>query len=306
MNELFRNEINVIRDSILLEGVPTEVDDYSLTLEVKFLNQVQLTTIPVTFISENNSYKSTINPNLFEGASEVVAHIAYEYQGMNIAYDKVYEVNNRLVEFDDYIVFSGLDAVGDEYISVDEYQKYEKLESVARKIVEMYCYQKFNYWHGERKIITNPYSIALPQRIEKIESITTDDIFDEYLIDEYSLSNELWYDKYNLTDDGCFLNYKFTVDNSDIFNKRKNYSQNTTILGWWGFKTPPADVVTAAKYIMKLYGGPRINDRNNYIYNSSSNGDSFSFNFSAFRDSTGSIIADDLLSSFRIINGFVV
>lgn len=306
MNELFRNEINVVRDKVLIEGIATEVDNYIATLKVNFFNEAIETVLSTTFVAENNSYKSLISPSLIEGALHASITVEYEYEGIIVSYDKDYEIVNRLVEFDDFILFMGLDAVADEYIREDEYSKYAGLENVARQIVETYCYQKFNYWYGYRPLITSQYSIDLPQRIDKIDNIITESMFGEYIFDEYSETLQTWESQYTLSEGGYYLNYNGRVNNSDIFTEPNLESRSINILGWWGFKTPPGPVVTATKHIMKLHASEYIDYRNSYLYSRSESGEAISFNFSAFRDSTGSIIADDLLSPFRIINGFVI
>lgn len=294
MNELYSNEINVLTFNISVKGEPVEpVSLPTAKLWCSVAQDSWESPELLTVVKEGSLYKVIVPNSVI--ANKRWAKVEFEYELEDYGFNKVvenYELDSRLISFEELNNNLGKDSTGESY-SV-EYWEYDRAEKVVRKIINTFCKQRFNQWTGSRKVYGSNATINLPQHMDKLTAVasgyTDINFFDNYDIGEYQLSAS-----------GKVLGVAQPWVKPSIYYKTYQSNQLYLITGVWGYAGVPEAVKEAALELIRFFMSDDAESRRKFFLNvNSDSNSSFTFNFSAYRDSTGNPVADELLSDFRI------
>jgi hypothetical protein len=242
--------------------------------------------------------------SITDSAKELKAEWVYEVEGYPVS--KIHDVSiiQPYTDISQSIDSLGL---GSDY-SDPNHKTYSELidaEKYARKVIEKYTQQKF-YIYEDTSVVYGAGTdvLSLPNRIEKIDQISVNDIL---LIDNINNVNN-WGIPVQITESnfGIRVNRANMLDNAvytangmvpptindyaGLFNKDARY----TITGKYGWSSVPSDVEIACIELMKDYFSKDKVWRNKYIKSISTFDWQFDFNSSTF-SGTGNNYVDQLL-----------
>ena len=296
MNELYSNETNVLTFSTSVKGehkIPTSLPIAKLwTSNTKdFIG----TPNDLTVFEEDSVYKVLVPSNLI--SNKRWAKVVFEYDLLNYGFNalsEIYELDARLITLEELNNNLGVDSTGESYEV--SYWQYDKAEKVVRKIINTFCQQRFNSWIGSRKVTGSNSDIYLPQHMEKLTGVasgyTDINFFDNYNVGDYVLS-----------DSGKVLSIGQPWIKPSVIYKKYQSKQLYLVTGIWGYLSVPEAVKEATLELVRFFMSDDVESRRNYFLNvNSDSNSSYTFNFSAYRDSTGNPVADELLSNYRIYN----
>ena len=304
MNEIYSNDLNVIEIYTSVRGKPTAPEatptaklyvgasrDISTGTPTD-LTVVQLESESLPLVGR---YQAIVPHQLLQRNQYAKIDISFELEGFGVINkSEVYEISQRLVEYEDLNVYLGYDVTGDSYDM--SYEDYDKLEKIVRKVIESYCGQKFNCWQGTRKVYAARDYIPLPQHLEKLTSISSFENLTPINID----SSE---SVYQIEDTGLSLDRTTDFVTPHFFIPRSKNNVTHHITGLWGYEGIPAEVTQAAFEVIVIFNMDDIDNRRKFLsYISNDASINMNFNWTSYWDSTGNPIADDLLDAFRIYN----
>lgn len=293
MNELYSNEINQLEHKIHVKGVAVEpVSSPTAKISTSATNDFADSS-PLSVTELDEAYLIAVPSGILTNKRFARVDFEYELDGYGLHKESsVYEISRRLVSFDEVNSYRGLDATGDKY-SI-EYWQYDIVEAVVRLVIEEYCNQKFNHWYGTKSIYASKESIVLDQYMSKCESISNGLAYNEYFD-----SNDMT--EYQLADSGLLLSRRDEWVRSTVFSRNIPGNSWFNVTGSWGYESVPRPVKEASLELIRFFISDDIEFRRKFFLNMNTSADSsYTFNFSAYRDSTGNPIADSLLSPYRI------
>lgn len=300
MKELFSNEINELVYNISSKGIPLEPSELPVATLYVGANTGQMNYIgeelDVSLIEEGK-YKVIVPTTLIQ--KKKLAKVVFSYHLPQHGYfddSKIYNVAQRLVSFEDFNENVGRDDTG-ELWGVD-WEDYNKTEQITRAIIEAYCHQKFNFWQGTQTVYGAIGSLFLPQHMEKLDSVLGGDVkydFDLDIPDGYIGG-------YVLSNNGMSVVHRSNWTKQTIIYRPNSRNVTMTVTGLWGFEGIPSAVEEAAMEVMRFVRSDDFESRRKFVLNANGAGDveSYSFNFGAYRDSTGNPVADELLAPYRV------
>lgn len=208
----------------------------------------------------------------------------------------VITVNGGLHTYSEYV-----DVVTPLFTSVDLGSEYPaaqvpELERLVRKVVEAYTGQYFGK-------TVNRYPVSATERIINFDVplIEFTGVSDRYLTNSTTLTPPKL--PYELINDGFtlmvdFENYHIKTDSTWLLTKDAR-DEVYVIEGTFGYNSVPADVKQAALLIAGVWGCKQAVWRDRFIQTMRSADWSVGYHDNAFKNSTGSITADQLLEKYH-------
>lgn len=300
MNQIYSNELNSLDFTISVKGDKREpLTEPIAIIKTGSLSGVYTTisTLNVTEVSVG-VYSVAIPHDIIVGKRFASVIFTYELPEFGVVNrEQTFEIAQRLISFEDYNAYIGEDATGDPYDL--SFKEYDKAESISRKIIEAYTFQRFTYWYGTREIIS-PYAyIPLPQHMDKLDGVGYVSNTDISFVDNY-LSD------FTLSPTGNAVMRKTPAPKLSIFTSPSETNIQHAVTGYWGYQTIPEEVKRAAYELIRYYSSDEADERFRFKNSYSNNGrnsdtDNVTINFSAYRDSTGNPVADQMLYPYRLI-----
>lgn len=296
MNELYSNEINQLEHKLHIKGQP--VIPVSLPVAKIYAssnNEFKEPSQNLSVSELDGAYKLAVPSSIIK--NKRFAKVEFEYELAGFGFQKetnVYEITRRLVSFDEVNSYRGLDSTGDKFSL--EYWEYDIAESIVRLVIEEFCNQKFSYWHGTKTMYGAKESLALDQYMSKFEAITTG-------LGYYEMYDLMDLSEYRLSESGTLLGLRDEWSRATVYRKNQPSNSWYNISGQWGYESIPRAVKEASLELIRYFISDDIEYRRKFFLNMNTSADSsYTFNFAAYRDSTGNPIADSLLTPYRIFN----
>lgn len=173
-----------------------------------------------------------------------------------------------------------------------EYEDYSNAESNVRKIIESYCNQKFVNWFGDRLVDGYEGHIILPEVIESIDSVWV--YSDLIRVETPNI------DGYVISENGQSI-FNPERDRTVSFFRQSPGMATYKIKGMWGYSGVPANVHFAALELARNFLCDDIEYRRRYLQSIKNNDIRIEFAKSAYSDTTGNPIADEMLEPYRFI-----
>lgn len=287
MTEIYSSEPNLKRFTSEIQGRPTEPVADSLVGIVRATNDKHTFTDPtsITFRPlDIGEYEYAISNNHIAGYKFAEVEIKYSLPDYGDFTDRdMFDVVRRLINF------SELNRVLGEY-EID-YPTFSEVETNVRMIIESHTGQSFNYWRGSQKVPGHGSDIYLPQHLDILDSVSR---FSSILTNADLV---LAAPGFELSGSGFVVSNRDVIETASYFHSSPR-DTDYEITGLWGYQSVPMKVRQAA---IELIRGNLCEDmeyRRRYIDNVRSGDVRIQFNPSAYIDSTGNPIADELLSEY--------
>lgn len=277
MTELFVNEANKLRYYVSVDGQPEVAEDFTATLRVGNEHGVWIgLSVPLTVEGDQEEYTFIVPNALIDTYRFAEITISYVLDDYGTVRDTLsYDIVKRYVRFPE---INNILGEGNEI----DWEEFKLVEQDIRYLINHYCGQAFYSWTGTALIRINDQSVELPEHMDRLTTVTNNTLLPADPL------HPGWY----LSAGGYSLNrdaYR-TVDG------------DYHVTGVWGWTAVPAEVRKAAILLFKdRLCSDRVY-REHYINKLRNENFAIEYSDDAFADTTGNLLVDHILASYKIFS----
>lgn len=282
MKEIYTQTPIKLRYTVYVDGVPT--DPVANTVSVK-VNDVSIGNA-----TRDEAGKYSISLPSSYNAAEGFIDVLWSF---NIS-SSAYAVKEEYSVVTPYV---GWDQFQAEFAQYNQtYADYQEAERVARYIIHAYCGQEFG------KIIatydvdgSGDDGLPLPKRLLSLTDVSWWEESENVIYVEEDITWEIAADGWLLRKRNEYRGLRIGAQASPRWPRNRIHM----VEGTWGYKSVPAEIVQAARLLIKSYVCPDQAYRNKYIDNIKSGEWRIQYTPEAWAG-TGDANVDDILKSFRL------